>query len=118
MEDVLRENLYWAIERFSLRYDYFVFFDDSRYLADQLFIEHEVRVWFDREYAKAGSPYLAVFCHVRKKDVPEFLAALEDLKKSMMLCGHPNYIEEISLSMDAMEKTKGAVKQNEDGADL
>ena len=118
MEDVLREKLYWTIGQFSLRYDYFVFFDDAGYLADRLFIKHEVRVWFDREYAKAGSPYLAVFCHVRKKDVPKFLAALEDLKKSMMLCGHPNYTEEISSFMDAMEKTKGAVKQNEEDADL
>ena len=50
--------------------------------------------------------------------MPKFLAALEDLKKSMMLCGHPNYTEEISSFMDAMEKTKGAVKQNEDDADL
>ena len=85
----MREKLYWTIEKFSFRYDYFMFFDTTPYLADQLFIRHQVRVWFDSEYAKEGSPYLAIFCHVRKKDVPKFLAALEDLKKSMMLCGHP-----------------------------
>ena len=102
----MREKLYWTLEKFSLQYDYFVFFDDSAHLADQLFIKHEVRVRFEREYAKAGCPYLAVFCHVKKKDVPKFLAALEDLKNSMMLCGHPNYIEEISSFMDAMEKRK------------
>lgn len=102
----MREKLYWTLEKFSLQYDYFVFFDDLAHLADQLFIKHEVRVRFEREYAKAGCPYLAVFCHVKKKDVPKFLAALEDLKNSMMLCGHPNYIEEISSFMDAMEKRK------------
>ena len=102
MEATLREKLYLTISKFSIRslfYDYFMFFDTTPYLAHQLFIRHEVRVWFDSEYAKEGSPYLAIFCHVRKKDVPKFLAALEDLKKSMMLCGHPNYEAEISRFM-------------------
>lgn len=114
----MREKLYWTIKKFSLRYDYFLFFDTTPYLADQLFIRHKVRVWFDREYTKDGSQYLAIFCHVRKKDVPEFLAALEDLKKSMILCGHPKYQEEVSLFMDDMEKMKGAVNHNEDDTDL
>lgn len=112
----MREKLYWTIEKFSFRYDYFMFFDTTPYLADQLFIRHQVRVWFDSEYAKEGSPYLAIFCHVRKKDVPKFLAALEDLKKSMMLCGHPNYEAEISSFMDNVEKMKGVVLDNENDA--
>lgn len=95
-------------------------------LTDEKQIEHildgildfgdEVRVWFDREYAKDGSPYLAIFCHVKKKDVPKFLAALEDLKNSMMLCGHPHYVEEISSFMDEMEKMKGALHGDENDA--
>ena len=101
----MREKLYWTIEKFSFRYDYFMFFDTTPYLADQLFIRHQVRVW-----------YLAIFCHVRKKDVPKFLAALEDLKKSMMLCGHPNYEAEISRFMDTVEKMKGVVPDNENDA--
>lgn len=68
------------------------------------------------EYAKDGSPYLAIFCHVRKKDVPKFLAALEDLKKSMILCGHPHYEDEISSIMDKMEKMKGAQHGDENDA--
>ena len=112
----MREKLYWTNEKFSFRYDYIMFFDTTPYLADQLFIRHQVRVWFDSEYAKEGSPYLAIFCHVRKKDVPKFLAALEDLKKSMMLCGHPNYEADISSFMDNVEKMKGVVLDNENDA--
>lgn len=110
MEVILREKLYWTISKFtprSLVCDYFMFFDTTPYLADQLFIRHKVRVWFDREYAREGSPYIAIFCHVKKKDVPRFLAALEDLKKSMILCGHPDYEKEISEFMDGMERMKG-----------
>ena len=116
----LREKLYWTISKFSfgsLFYDYFVFFDTKPYLADQLFIRHEVRVWFDQEYAKEDSPYLSIFCHVRKKDVPKFLAALEDLKKSMIICGHSYYEEVISSYMDKMEKMRGALHSNENDAD-
>ena len=76
-----------------------MFFDTVPYLADQLFIRHRVRVWFDQEYAKKDSPYIAVLYHVRKKDVPQFLDALEDLKKSMLLCGHPDYEREIHALM-------------------
>ena len=42
----MREKLYWTISKFSIRslfYDYFVFFDTMPYLADQLFIRHEIK---------------------------------------------------------------------------
>ena len=112
----MREKLYWTIEKFSFRYDYFMFFDTTPYLADQLFIRHQVRVWFDSEYAKDGSPYLAIFCHVRKIDVPKFLASIEYLKKIMILCGHPHYEEEISYYMNEMERMKGALHGDENDA--
>lgn len=115
----MREKLYWKIHKcsiWSLFCDYFMFFDTTPYLADQLFIRHEVRVWFDQEYAKPRSHFLAIFCHVRKKDVPRFQAALEDLKRSMMLCGHPDYEDEISSMMDAMEKMKGELFGDESDA--
>ena len=103
----MRDKLYWTIEKHSLRYSYFMFFDTRKYLADQLFIRHKVRVWFGDEYARDGSPYIAIFCHVRKRDVPEFLAALEDLKKSMLLCGHVDYEREISSFIDHVELMRG-----------
>lgn len=43
---------------------------------------------------------------------------MEDLKKSMILCGHPKYQGEVSLFMDDIEKMKGAVNHNEDDTDL
>lgn len=48
----MSQPLYWSIEKFPLRYAYFLFFDTIPYLADQLFIRRQVRVWFDQEYAK------------------------------------------------------------------
>ena len=56
------------------------------------------------------------FLPCQKRDVPEFLAALGELKNSMMLCGHPHYVEEISSFMDEMKKLKGALHGDENDA--
>lgn len=115
----MREKLYWKIRKttiWSLFCDYFMYFDTMPYLADRLFVRHGVRVWFDLDLEKPGAPYVAVICHVRKKDVPKFLEALEDLKRSMMLCGHPNYVREVSATMDEMEKRKGEAYGDETDA--
>lgn len=98
------ERLYCEIEKRSRRYAYYVFFDTKDYLADQLFIRHKVRVWFGDEYRKEGSPYVAIFCHVRKRDVPEFLAALEELKNSMLICGYTDYKDSLGSLLERIEK--------------
>ena len=109
----MRERLYWSLRKLSLQYAYFLFFDTTPHLADQLFIRHKVRVWFESEYAKEGSPYLAILCRGRKRDAPGFLAALEKLKKKMPLCGHPDYMSEVSAFMDSWEKEEGTADQSE-----
>ena len=102
----MRKDFCIAIRKFSLRYAYFLFFDTKSYLADQLFIRRRVRIWFGCEYRKEGSPYVGIFCRVRKRDVPEFLAALEDLKRSMLICGYTDYEIEITGILDKMERIK------------
>lgn len=87
----MKENLFLEIDRFSLRYDYFLFFDTSDYLADQLFIQKEVRVWFGDEYKKPGSPFIGIICKVKKKDRTRFIEALDALENKMILCGYRDY---------------------------
>lgn len=96
-----------------MRYDYFLFFDTPEYLADQLFSKQRVRVWFDKEYAKEGSPFLAILCHVKKKDSAKFLAALDALKNKMILCGYPEYEVEVQKMMRHLEEAKGDANTNE-----
>ena len=102
----MRDALYLQIRKISFRYDYFIFFDVPSYLADQLFIRHQVRVWFGSAFTREDSPYVGIFCHVRKCDKDRFLAALEDLKKSMLICGHTDYEEAISNFLDQLERSK------------
>ena len=66
----MREKLYLPLEKRSLRYAYYMYLDVKPYLADQLFIRHKVRVWFDGEYVKDGFPYTMILCHVRKNGRP------------------------------------------------
>lgn len=106
----MRDKLYWTIEKFSLCYVYFLFFDVERYLADQLFVKRKVRVWFGPEYKREDSPYIAISCHVKKKDVPAFLEALEELKKSMIICGYADYESEVDAFMTRVEQQKEAKK--------
>ncbi len=99
----MSEKLYIRIRKRSLRYAYFLFFDTKTYLADQLFIRHKVRVWFGDEYWSKDTPYVAIFCHVRKRDVPEFLAALEDLKKCFLICGYTDYKSRLSCLLERLD---------------
>lgn len=83
---------YQHIDRLSLFYNYFAFLDTDAYLADQLFIKHQVRVHFREEYVRDDSPYCVIFCHVRKRDRVRFQASLAELPKKMMLLCHTDYL--------------------------
>lgn len=109
----MKKEMYLKIRKPSFRYDYFLFFDAPEYLADQLFINQRVRVWFDQEYAKEGSPFLAILCHVKKKDSAKFLTALDALKNKMILCGYPEYEAEVQKTMRHLEEAKGATHAKE-----
>ena len=93
---------YQYIDRLSLFYNYFAFLDTDAYLADQLFIKHQVRVHFCEEYVRGDSPYRVIFCHVRKRDRARFQAALEELPKKMMLLGYIDYLDVCRALQDAV----------------
>lgn len=82
---------YISIKKASLRYQYFCFIDTNEYLADRLFINHKVRVHFQNEAYRPDIDYVFIFCKVKKRDVSEFLEALEELKNKMILLGHSDY---------------------------
>lgn len=92
-----------SLERFSLRYKYFTFLDAGEYLADGLFIKHQVTVKFMQEYARDDSPYLMIFCRIKKRDEGAFLAALGELSNKMLLCGYPDYPAQCHDFMEKLE---------------
>lgn len=83
----------WPLQKFSLFHSYYAIIDTADYFADQLFINKKVRVWFGAEYTCPDAPYCVIFCKCRKRDAKAFEAAMEELPRKMLLCGHPDYIQ-------------------------
>ena len=82
---------YYECRNFGIKYKIFLYIDVKDYLADPIFINHQVRVKWTREFSHKNSPYLVIFCKVQKKDVEKFKTAMEDLEKKMLICGHKDY---------------------------
>ncbi|MBO5199621.1 MAG: hypothetical protein J6B85_14085 [Lachnospiraceae bacterium] len=76
---------------YSLFYYYYVFLDTEKYLADQLFINHRVKVNFGEEFIKEGTPYRFICCKIRKKDEVQFIAALGEMDNKALLLGYEEY---------------------------
>lgn len=87
----MEDKHFFELEQPSFRFSYFCFIDVSEYLADSIFIKHKVRVWFQQEYRKEGTDYIAIFCKVRKKDRADFLNAMKELEQKMLLLGYHDY---------------------------
>lgn len=83
---------YVKIRTLSPLTNLYFFVDTPKYLADQLFIKHKVRVNFKKgEFRRKGDKYVVVECTVRKKDTGRFIAALDELPNKMLLLGYDDY---------------------------
>ena len=61
---------YWTIRKFSLLYSYYAIIDTTDYLADQLFVKNEVRMWFGQEYMLLrGHTDYTTFCEGIKNKI-------------------------------------------------
>ena len=108
---------YWTIRKFSLLYSYYAIIDTTDYLADQLFVKNEVRVWFGQEYICPDGPYCVIFCKCRKRDTGAFESAMNELPRKMLLRGHTDYIqfcEGLKNKIAAAWKSGGELKQRKE----
>lgn len=105
--DIVDTNVcFEQIDKFSLRFRYYAFIDTRDYLADGIFLQHKVRVGFWKESAKVDSPYVLILCKVRKSDEGAFLAAMEDLPRKMLLCGHTDYLTFCGETWDLLRRPR------------
>lgn len=101
---------YMHLERINPFYSYYAYFDVPEFFADQLFIQHQVRVRFSGEYQKKGKQYVIVLCRVRKKDEERFLEALGELPRKVLLLGYPNYLKDCSELIEHIEKQRQSTR--------
>lgn len=86
------ENTHFIqLESHSLFFRHYAFVDTNDYLADSLFIQEKVRVYFGREAHRSDSDCCIIFCKVRKRDEAAFLTALQKLPSKMLLWEHTDY---------------------------
>lgn len=109
-------NYYQLLRRFSLFNTYFAFLDTEDYLADGLFIKHQVRVYFGDEFVNPDIPYRIIFCHVRKWDKERFCAAMSELPAKMLLCGNVDYLSVCADLWEKMLKAKQEGRISNDAA--
>ena len=94
---------YFKLEKISLRYRYYAYFDAKDYMADRLFIKHKVTVKFQQEFCMDGTLHCVIFCRIRKTDEAAFLDALRELPAKMQLCGYSDYAAQCEQIMGKME---------------
>lgn len=70
----------------------FMFVDTKDYIADHIFIQHEIRVRFRKgEFGKEESPFRMIFCSVKAQDADSFIACMADLHRAILLSRHKGY---------------------------
>lgn len=79
---------YVKIEKKSIWFNYYAYIDTEEYLADSIFVQEKIRVFFGKTGRKHNSQYVVVFCKVWKKDVEKFVRAMEKLYNKLLLLGH------------------------------
>ena len=83
---------YLRLNKFSFRYNHYVFVDTSEYLADMIFIKNKLKVRFsNKELRKPSTDYVVVFCKVKKKDTETFRKSMKELSDKMELMGRSDY---------------------------
>lgn len=107
---------YQMLNRFSLFNTHFAFLDTENYLADGLFIKHQVRVYFGDEFVKPDFAYRIIFCHVRRWDKKRFHVAMRELPNKMLLCGNADYLDACTHVRERIWNIKNE-RRASDGAD-
>jgi len=79
---------YVRIEKKSLFFNYYAYIDTEEFLADTIFIQEKLKVFFGKTGRKQDSHYTIVLCKIWKKDAERFVYSMEILHKKMLLLGH------------------------------
>lgn len=91
---------YVKIEKKSLLYNYYAYIDTEDFLADSIFIQEKLRVFFGKTGRKQDSQYMVVLCKVWKWDAEKFVHAMEIFYNKLLLLGHgecANFFEELGI---------------------
>ena len=92
-ETTMEEINFYRLDHFSLYYDMYMFIDTAEHLADQVFIQHKLRIRFKGDYQKEGQRYQIILCKAPKKRRADFMDCMKDLARKMLLLGNTDYCD-------------------------
>jgi len=78
--------------RWSRRITFF-YIDTPDHKADNLIEKRGIRVKYLHDEVRDGDPYYVCACRIPKKQLEDFLEAMYELQKLMLICGHNDYEE-------------------------
>ena len=76
------------------------YIDVEELLADDIFIQENIRVRFGKVGRQQGSQYVVVLCKVWKWEEEKFVCAMKLLQNKMLLLGHVgciNFFDELGI---------------------
>lgn len=86
----------------------FIFFDDRNHSAASLFNRYQVPIRIQCAWKTEDGEFKAICCKVRRKDVPNFKQAMEDLKTKMLLLGNLDYEAFCERFIKELKETSGS----------
>lgn len=79
--------------RRSLLFNYYVYVDKINYVADDIFIQEKLRVFFSETFVKDDCLYVLVNCKVFKWDTAKFRSAMKKLHNKFLLMDGKKYTD-------------------------
>ena len=87
----LKVGVFAKRDKFSLINTYYAYLDVPGRLADVIFNNRKLKVYYEYDYEHPGGNYNTVVCHVRKKDAKKFEKAMKELDKAICNYRRDNY---------------------------
>lgn len=88
---------------------FYIFVDTIDHIYERVMSSSGILLKSVKEYVKDGSPFRLISCYVRKKDVPLFCAAVQEIRKRALLLGYREY-DEMCQQMQQCEKDNGVTE--------
>lgn len=73
-------------------FNYYAYIDTEEYLADSIFIQEKLKVFFGKTGRKQDSQYVVVLCKVWKWDAEKFTHAMEMFYNKLLLLEYGEFV--------------------------
>ena len=93
-----------SLRPFTLSFVYIDIYDGQKYLADQIFINNKIKVFYIDEMINPLNPnYAIMICRIYRWDVKKLLNCMPQIRNKMFLLGYTDYDEQCNQIFNSIE---------------